>query len=142
MDWCPLTTPLASPMIQRPLPPPPTPTPTPTPVRPPDTIPTFITPLLLPPCPCMGTCHCSLNENAPYYCHESLGDLPLPYLSRRLLDVGIGYAPYDAINEITTSSPSHTHTHTKHTKHTYTHLLSLPLTPELPLHPPLAPANS
>ena len=33
------------------------------------------------------------------------------------------------LNEITTSSPS-------------PHLLSLPLTPELPLHPPLAPVNS
>ena len=45
----------------------------------------------------MGTCHCSFNESTPFHCrgtkHESLGDLPLPYLSRRLLDVGIGYSP-------------------------------------------------
>ena len=47
--------------------------------------------------PCMGICHCSFNEATPYYCretiHEILGDLPLPYLSRRLLDVGIGHSP-------------------------------------------------
>ena len=45
--------------------------------------------------PCMRTCHCSFNETTPYYCrgttHEIMGDLPLPYISRSLLDVGIGH---------------------------------------------------
>ena len=49
----------------------------------------------------MGTCHCSFNETTPYYCQgtklEILGHLLLPYISRRLLDVGIGHSPYDAI---------------------------------------------
>ena len=47
--------------------------------------------------PCMGTCHCSFNETTPYYCRgtklEILGHLPLPYISRRLLNVGIGHSP-------------------------------------------------
>ena len=47
--------------------------------------------------PCMGTCHSSFNETTPYYCrgtkHEILGHLPRPYISRRLLDVGIGHSP-------------------------------------------------
>ena len=49
----------------------------------------------------MGTCHCSLNENAPYYCrgtkHENLGALSLPYLSRKLLDMELDTLQYDAI---------------------------------------------
>ena len=85
VDLCPLTPPLP---YQSPLPPMPGPL---------TLSPHLSPPLLLPPFPCMGTCHCSLNETAPYHCrgtkHESLGDLPPPYLSRRLLDVGIGYSP-------------------------------------------------
>ena len=46
---------------------------------------------------CPAPCHCSFNETTPYYCRgtklEILGDLPLPYLSRRLLNVGIGHSP-------------------------------------------------
>ena len=79
VDLCLLTPPLAYPMLHRPLPP------MPGPLTP--------SPHLSPLCsslhsPCLGTCHCSFNETAPYHCrgtkHESLGDLPLPYLSRRL----------------------------------------------------------
>ena len=47
--------------------------------------------------PSMGTCHCSFNGTTPYYYRgpklEILGHLPLPYISRGLLNVGIGYTP-------------------------------------------------
>ena len=49
----------------------------------------------------MGTCHCSFNETTPYYCRgtkfEILGQLPLPYISRRLLNVELDTLQYDAI---------------------------------------------
>ena len=81
-------TPSGSPLLQRPLPPP---------ARPLTPSPHLSPPLLLLHSPCLGTCHCSFNETAPYHCrgtkHESLGDLPLPYLSRGLLNVGFGYTP-------------------------------------------------
>ena len=85
---CLLTLPLAYSLLQRPLPPCQAPCPHPHIYH------TLCTSLHS---PCMGTCHCSFDETTPYYCRgtkfEILGDLPLPYISRRLLDVGIRHSP-------------------------------------------------
>ena len=64
--------------------------------RPPDTIPTFITPSAPPSIPPVWEHVIAVLMKLPPTTaegHESLGDLPLPYLSRRLLDVGIAYSP-------------------------------------------------
>ena len=86
---CLLTLPLAHQLLQTPLPPP-----CQAPCHHPHIYHTLFLSLHS---PCMGTCHCNFNETTPYYCrgtkHEILGDLPLPYLSRTLLDVGIGHSP-------------------------------------------------
>ena len=89
---CLLTLPLAHHLLQRPLPPPPPPCQAP--CHHPCLYHTLC-PSLHPPS--MGTCHCSFNETTPYYCRgpklEIRGHLPLPYISRRLLNVGIGHSP-------------------------------------------------
>ena len=64
--------------------------------RPPDTIPTFITPSAPPSIPPVWEHVIAVLMKLPPTTaegHESLGDLPLPYLSGRLLDVGIAYSP-------------------------------------------------
>ena len=79
---CLLTHPLAHHLLQRPLPHCQAPCPHPHFYH-------TLCPSLHPPC--MGTCHCSFNETTPYYCRGTklkiLGHLPLPYISRRLLNV-------------------------------------------------------
>ena len=84
---CLLTLPLAHPLLQRPL------TPRQVPSQHPHLYHSLCPSLHS---PCMGTCHCSFNETPPSYSRgtklEILGDLPLPYISRRLLDVGIGHS--------------------------------------------------
>ena len=68
------------------------------PARPPDTIPTFITPSAPPTIPTIWEHVIAVLMKMPPTTAEgqnmeSLGDLPLPYLSRRLLDVETGYSP-------------------------------------------------
>ena len=68
------------------------------PARTPANIPTFITPPEPPSIPPVWE-HVidGFNETTHYHCtgtkHEILGHLPLPYISRGLLNVGIGHTP-------------------------------------------------
>ena len=85
---CLLTLPLAHPLLQRPLPP----------CQAPANIPTFITPSAPPSIPPVWEHVIAvLMKLPPFYCRgtklEILCHLPLPYISRRLLDVGIGHSP-------------------------------------------------
>ena len=84
---CLLTLPLAYPCSRGLYPPPP-------PARPPAHIPTFITPSAPPSIPPVWdhviAVLMKLLQGTKL---QILGDLPLPYLSIRLLDVGIGHSP-------------------------------------------------
>ena len=85
---CPLTHLLAQLHLQRPLHLLPGPLPTSPHLSHPQNLPLF---------PLYGNMSLMFNETSHYYCrgakHEILGHLPLPYLSRGLLNVGIGHTP-------------------------------------------------